>query len=401
MRIVRPYILRSVLLALVLATGARGSIVFVDDDAAPGGDGLSWATAFTSLQTAIIEATGDSPITEIRVAAGTYPPDAAMDRTATFGLRTGVAIRGGFAGHGAVDPNARDVAQFVSILTGDLAGDDEPVDLDPFAGTDENSYHVVTATDVDATAILDGFVVEAGNSLGALVSFGAGILVSERASPTLTNLVVRHNQANAGAGVWLGGGATLLSNSVIEGNAAESGGGIGISGLVRPTVSQCTIANNRADRGGGIWLDSFAGLIIDCHVHENEATLDGGGIGGNLDVLADIIGSRISNNVAGERGGGVFVDRGSLSRVWQCVIFANTATDGAGISVVEGLEFDLANTQLNGNTATEDGGGVWWLDSLLHISNCTIYGNTAFLGGGVHGTSLRFLDNITIRNSWP
>ena len=52
-------------------------------------------------------------------------PDGSGDRDATFELVSGVALRGGYAGFGAPDPDVRDIARFQTILSGDLAGNDD------------------------------------------------------------------------------------------------------------------------------------------------------------------------------------------------------------------------------------------------------------------------------------
>ena len=56
---------------------------------------------------------------------------------------------------GETDPNARDVGNYETVLSGDLNGDDGP----NFANNGENSYHVVTGSGIDETAILDGFTI--------------------------------------------------------------------------------------------------------------------------------------------------------------------------------------------------------------------------------------------------
>ena len=117
-----------VLAAAVTPAAWAGSVLRVDDGASAGGDGSSWSSAFRFLQDAL-GAAQPGTVTEIRVAQGTYAPDRSEadpagtgDRAATFNLLSGVSILGGFAGIGAVDPDARDIVQYTTVLSGDLAG---------------------------------------------------------------------------------------------------------------------------------------------------------------------------------------------------------------------------------------------------------------------------------------
>ena len=107
----------------------------------------------------------------IWVAQGTYKPDYDVDtgqytggREATFQLVDDVAIYGAFVGDedpATFDLADRDFEANETILSGDLLGDDGP----DFAGNDENSYHVVTGSGTDETAVLDGFIVTGGNAV--------------------------------------------------------------------------------------------------------------------------------------------------------------------------------------------------------------------------------------------
>ena len=56
----------------------------VDDDAAPGGDGTTWATAFTDLQFALTEADQSIGDDILKVAQGTYKPTQGTDRNVSF-----------------------------------------------------------------------------------------------------------------------------------------------------------------------------------------------------------------------------------------------------------------------------------------------------------------------------
>ena len=81
------------ILVSALASPALGqSVIRVDAGATPGGDGLTWESAYADLQEALASESAD----EIWVAAGVYQPG--EDRAASFCLRTGLAVYGGFAG---------------------------------------------------------------------------------------------------------------------------------------------------------------------------------------------------------------------------------------------------------------------------------------------------------------
>lgn len=122
-------------------------------------DGKTWETAFSDLQNALSIA---QPDTEIWVAASIYRPDRGTGAcTASFQLKSGVRLLGGFTGTETSsyqrDPNTNE-----TILSGDLKGDDGP----GFAKSDENSYHVITATRAESDMVLDGVIITGGNANG-------------------------------------------------------------------------------------------------------------------------------------------------------------------------------------------------------------------------------------------
>src|SRR5262245_20238851 len=108
---------------LIAVSGAQAAIWYVDDNAPPAGTGASWSSPMRYLQDALTSSTAGD---EIHVAGGNYTPDRAengsvtpLDRTASFVLRSGVALRGGYAGLADLaDPDRRDLAVFVSTLNG-------------------------------------------------------------------------------------------------------------------------------------------------------------------------------------------------------------------------------------------------------------------------------------------
>jgi hypothetical protein len=220
----------------------------------PAGAGgcTSWADACT-LQSALAAASAGA---EIWVAAGTHLP-AAADRTATFQLKSGVAVYGGFAGIEAARVE-RDWVANVTILSGDLQGNDS-TNVDPAEPTRaENSYHVVTGSGTDATAVLDGFTIEGGNANGASGSlFMGGGMYSNAASPTLANVIFTANTAQFGGGMCSDGSPALI-NVIFSGNSANrTGGGLGGGMFSQGTMTSPTLTNvlfngNTASKGGGM-----------------------------------------------------------------------------------------------------------------------------------------------------
>ncbi len=181
-------------------------------------DGTTWTTAYQSLQKGLLVAVAGD---EIRLAGGTYAPTAGADRTATFALKNGVTIRGGFLGNDGF-PDFRNVWEFVTTLSGEIGNPSSIAD---------NSFHVVTAASVNTSAILEGVVIAGGNANGAgNDGIGGGMLVNG-ASPLVVRCLFRDNHATKGAGIGRLSGITaasglLISDSVFDANVASQGAAI-------------------------------------------------------------------------------------------------------------------------------------------------------------------------------
>ncbi|NLX15003.1 MAG: hypothetical protein GXY44_15320 [Phycisphaerales bacterium] len=247
-----------VMLVLTSALSAQ-TVWYVDDDASGANDGTSWTDAFVELQSALaVAASGD----EIRVAQGIYKPDYNVNtgmrtgnRTMSFQLINGVAIKGGYAGVGSADPDARDFTVYETVLSGDLAGNDTD-DSAYHGGPDfvhaiENSYHVVTTSGTDITAILDGFTITGGYAYGSGVNrHGAGIY-NISGSPRILNCTIRANASDSnGGGMYNADGDPTLINCQFIRNDSKVGVGSG-GGLFNtnshPTIINCSFLGNWAN----------------------------------------------------------------------------------------------------------------------------------------------------------
>ena len=109
------------------------SVLFVDADAAEGGDGTAWMTALQDLESALSataeynsDAVAENDIDAIWIAEGTYSPTRMRDpgdsRTLTFSLVDGVTLYGGFSGD-ETSLETRDWERYETVLSGELQGE--------------------------------------------------------------------------------------------------------------------------------------------------------------------------------------------------------------------------------------------------------------------------------------
>jgi predicted RNase H-like HicB family nuclease len=421
-------------LTLIAAGGgaslAQGDIIYVDADATGGANnGSSWADAYTTLQPALAAAaSGD----EIWVAAGTYKPTDGADRTASFAMKNGVAIYGGFdPSVGDLDWEDRDSEANATILSGDIGnpGDDS-----------DNSYHVFyhpEGTNLDGTAILDGFTITGANADGdAWPHNSGGGMFNEGSSPTLTDCTFSGNSAGLGGGMAnFYASSPALTNCTFSGNSATRGGGMynetsspvltgctftaGNSGTgggmanfyaSSPTLTNCTFSGNSAGLGGGM-ANFYASspALTNCTFSGNSAIHAGGMY--NNGSSPTLTNCTFSGNSADGHGGGMW-NNGSSPTLTECTFSDNLAGDGyiadygwGGGMYNEGSSPTLTDCTFSGNTAWVDGGGMYNQDSSPTLTNCIFNNNSAGYygsGGGMYNegssptlTSCIFNNNST------
>jgi len=281
-------VLKAILVGVMPALAA-GALIHVDDDAPLGGDGKSWATAYRYLRDGLVSAQGwvwaGSP--EIRVAQGTYTPDQSEghpdiigERRATFELTGGVSLAGGYAGVGAADPNRRDIAHYITILSGDLAGDDasvrDPNRLGNESTRADNCHHVVTVT---GPGVLDGVTISGGHAWGipdlplkGADLMGAGLFVTG-ADLIVRKCLLEANFANEGGAAYVEDSNILLTQCTLARNGAAVQGGAICSRAPRDVeLASCLLIANEAVEGGGA-LCCEGGLVEvrNCTTVANEA----------------------------------------------------------------------------------------------------------------------------------
>src|SRR5687767_2713396 len=140
-----------------LSIALHAQIIYVKANAAGANNGSSWSNAYRDLETALATAFAVG-YDEIWVATGTYKPTRDVNGVNqspgyvgnTFKLRAGVRMYGGFNGTES-SLAQRSFKVNPTVLSGDFNGDDGT----NFANRSDNFHHVVTASGLTASTLLD------------------------------------------------------------------------------------------------------------------------------------------------------------------------------------------------------------------------------------------------------
>jgi len=356
-------------------------IRYVDVDAAVGGDGLSWAAAFDSVQPAIdsarclVLALGGTA--QVWVAEGTYFVRRGC-RYDTVRLREGVDLYGGFGG----DETAleeRDWEVHVTILDGRESG-----------GSSDRAYHVVRGSD---SAVIDGFDITGGNA-DVLANDGVDFFISDTlgggmlnagASPTVRHCVFSGNAAgNFGGAMMNVDAAPQIEDCDFTDNQSYYGGGAMANDGATTAIVGCTFLNNSAGVGGAAFDVDCPGVVFsECFFSENTAPA--GGAVENLNSAISFercVFESNSGSGAGSVGGAVRSEWSAIT-THDCIFLDNTADYGGAVSSGFASVVVLESCVLSGNSASF-GGALHDHDSTIaSYKNCTFEGNTATTAGGV------------------
>jgi hypothetical protein len=410
------HVLRTICLlsiVVLLCPFACGKVIYVDDDATGFNDGTSWANAYTYLQDALADANDSNKPVEIRVAQGIYRPNQGLAaipefdwRTTTFQLINGVSLKGGYAGHGESDPNARAIEMYETILSGDLNADDievtDPCDLSIEPTRAENSRNVVTGSGIDITAIIDGFTIKGGNANGpSWQQMHGGGLLNMSGNPTVTNCTFVGNAASRrGGGMYNFSSNPIITDCKFIENTGLHGGGI-CNNNSNPEINGCCFENNIADNGGGLSNAGSNSILTKCTFVGNLATVHGGGIrninSGNP-IFTDCI---FTCNETEDQGGGMFnQETGSI--IINCIFTENRAGLGGGIVNVSNSNATIINCTFSDNIAKDQAGGMYNYNASPIIVGCTFSRNSADNSAGMANcyncnsivTNCSFIDNI-------
>lgn len=332
--------------------------LYVDDSAAPGGDGLDWTTAFDSIDDALAVA---SPGNRIWVAAGEYTPTVEVvpgdPRSASFALPPGVHLLGGFRGDEATIAERAGLYR-ETVLNGDIGVPGVPTD---------NVRNVLRLEGNGSRHTVDGFVVRGGYADGTGLARGGGAIAAQLGSKDIKRCLFIGNHGRIG-------GAILSQISIVR-------------------IDRCTFVANDADtRGGAVWASSSF----------------------------SVSNSRFVENVAAQ-GGAVYANQGGVdpedvpvTRFQNCLFHDNLANRGgaafvgdppgpvaAGKVVWSGCTFARNLAISNGAAIATSGAPSQSI--VVDIQNSVVWGNLTRGDDQLSGdpAHYRFVRHSIVENGWP
>lgn len=308
--------------------------IFVNSNATGLNNGTSWTNAYTNLETAI---TASNSSNEIWVAAGTYKPSGAS-RTSTFLLKDGLTMYGGFNGTETIR-DQRNPKNNITILSGDVNGNDNTIITATETTRQDNLYHVISVRGSAVYILIDGFTITGGNANG-------GTLTSGTAS-------AQYYHTRGGA-VYLNTYTLLdninlkMQNCIFEKNSGSDtgvaacyfAGGINYQ-TFRLDLDSCIIRNNFSGTNAQILIAGAGGFnwnglseIKNCLFHNNTSTSGASCLylsastangGTQNSISVDVINATFANNT-GTSGNTIRTDNGSNTRFKNCIIYNNGST---------------------------------------------------------------------------
>lgn len=321
--------LLSLFLIVIINTVSAQSIIYVDVNATGANNGGSWNDAFTDLQTAMT--LGPALNRDVWVAAGTYVPSTSS-RSIAFTITSNLTMYGGFNGTETTLAE-RDVQANPTILSGDIAGNDNSNILNTEPTRSENSYNVLEYAGAITGVHIDGFTISGGNANGSTTKQKRGAAIySENASNGVVtslnfwNCTIEKNSATDSAVYYhdLTSGVTSTTNQI--------------------SFNSCIIRNNYSDKNSNVLLvgnrhfNLFSRVAFTgCLVYDNVS----------IDYASFL---RVwSSSYGGAVGGS------AIFFIKNCTITENSGANNAAIEVSNGFgnSCQLYNSILynNGSTA--------------------------------------------------
>ena len=235
---------------------------------------------------------------------------------------------------------------------------------------------------INLTVTIDGgnTITLSGNNASRLFDVAGG------GNLTLQDITLTKGYADGDGGAIYSYGTLNINNShFLDNQTTLNGNGGAIVSFGTLNISNSEFAYNKAANGGALYPTGAAAVttITGSNFHHNQTTSPTNGWGGAIYMSAGadvtVTASRLSTNQA-RFGGAVYVYQ----------------TSNGLLTVLT-----IVNSTLNGNSATQNGGGILNSSGTATLTNVTLSGNSSGgfgVGGGIFngGTATLTLTNVTI-----
>jgi predicted outer membrane repeat protein len=390
-------------------------------------DGTSWDSAYVDLQQALADAqSGD----ELRVADGNYRPDL-TDPDGSFQLKTDIALKGGYSGFGAADPDARDPQATPSVLIRTTGTFNTPV---------------VDASYTSQATLFDGFTITSPGFGSASLRMSSGWLTINNcrfddggvgifelnSAPTISNcLFTKLEGGGTAGGIDSNASSPTIINCQFVDNHGNTGGALRNQGNYHDlpiTVIGSTFTRNMAAHEGQIIFNVGATANFTDYVFTNDPegfdpdrpiynsggalTMNGCTFTGiRNDTIGGVITSESSRplvltdctftrNTANYIGAAVYTAGGGPVTITSCVFQGNTTYSRGGAIASDSSALRITNSAFSGNTVSDRGGGAIYIVSAnATITNCTFSGNAGTGAFTMGGAILVENSTLNLRNS--
>ena len=247
----------------------------------------------------------------------------------------------------------------------------------------------------DATlTIKDSSTGGTGTITGGHSQNGGGINIEEGASCTIEGGTITNNKSeNLGGAIFSNGTLTMTGGSITGNKVKYGGGAIATYNSGTVSLSNATITDNSAGLyGGGVYFYELHEetdaeySISNCTISKNSSEDIGGGayIGFTKKnkTLTITNNTKIDSNNSVDDGGGIYIDYGKVEMTGGTIDNNHSTNDGGGVKVTKGTTFKATNVKIrNNDSSTEQGGGIKNLGK-TELTGCTVSGNTAKDNGG-------------------
>ncbi|PPK84725.1 putative secreted protein (Por secretion system target) [Neolewinella xylanilytica] len=358
---------------LLVAIASQAQVIYVDADAGGTNDGSSWANAYTDLSVAIDSAEAGS---DLWIAAGTY----VTPETSPFFIDRELSLYGGFAGTetsaGEADPSTN-----VTVLSGDVSGNDVVGSYDSLLAVDNNRVLVIIDTNETSqfTVTIDGLTISHGviapNFPGSvpLFPYAGGGIYSE-AKTMVSRVTFSDNRAPFGSAAayifTTASGSTFDDISLINNPTSVA------NAMYFNLADSISIRNSSFTEGttsmetGMIFAANLTGLTIQNSIFDTISIAGSAAALETANVLdIDVRGSEFTDLSAGGFGGAMYIFNDP-----------NFMSDRE----IDPTELTIDNCSFTNNSSAGRGGSLALFNLSNTVSNSSFVDGVGQLGGAIY-----------------